>query len=273
MRFAVIGSPIAHSKSPKMHAAAYASLGLAHTYEALETSAEDLPLRLDALRAGELAGINVTVPHKQRALALADVADANARTTGAANTLVRLPTGVIRAHNTDAPAFHDELVALATLDHFRGRTAIVLGTGGAARAAIFALGQLGVAKVIVRGRRVDPDLAKMIEDASSRTMLVQEPIDQPSTPGDLAVIVQATTAGMVGGAPGEVAASAIDWAGVPPDAVVYDIVYAPKPTAFLVAAGKRRRSGGLGMLARQGALAFELWLGVPAPLDAMRAAL
>ena len=273
MRFAVIGSPIAHSKSPKMHAAAYAALGLDHTYEKIETSADELPLRIDALRAGELAGINVTVPHKQRALALADVSDATAQITGAANTLVRLPTGAIRAHNTDAPALHDELVALAPLDHYRGRTAIVLGTGGAARAALFALARLGVAKVIVRGRRVDPALAKVLEEVSSQTELAHEPIDLASSADDLALIVQATTAGMAGGAPGEVAVQAMDWARVPSDAVVYDIVYASKPTPFLVAAGKRRRAGGLGMLARQGALAFELWLGVPAPLDAMRAAL
>jgi len=273
MRFAVIGSPIAHSKSPKMHAAAYAALGLDHTYEKIETTAEELPLRIDALRAGDLAGINVTVPHKQRALALADVSDATARITGAANTLVRLPTGAIRAHNTDAPALHDELVALAPLEQYRGRTAIVLGTGGAARAAIFALGQLGVARIIVRGRRAAPDLAKVLEEVSTQTALVHEPIERPSSADDLAVIVQATTAGMVGGAPGEVAVLAIDWARVPSDAVAYDIVYGSKPTPFLVAAAKRRRANGLGMLARQGALAFELWLGIPAPLDAMRSAL
>lgn len=273
MRFAVVGSPISHSKSPGMHGAAYAALGLDHTYEALETSVEDLPLRFAALRAGELTGINVTVPHKQRALALADVAEEAARAIGAANTLVRLPTGAVRAHNTDAPAVHDELLALAPLDHYRGRTALVLGTGGAARAALYALGKLGVAKVVVRGRREEPGLRQVLAEVSAQATLVHESLVDPAEIDDLAVVVQATTAGMRGGAPGEVAASGVAWKRTPADTVVYDIVYASKPTPFLAAAGKRPHAGGLGMLARQGALAFELWLGVPAPLDAMRAAL
>src|SRR6185295_1592801 len=153
MRFAVIGSPVAHSRSPAMHLAAYRALGMAHTYEKIETPFEELAERFAALRDGTYAGLNVTVPLKTRALAMADVADESAKRTGAANTLV-VRDGKVIAHNTDAPALRGELNA-----GVRGRSAIVLGTGGAARAAVAALAELGAARIIVRARdvtHVDP---------------------------------------------------------------------------------------------------------------------
>src|SRR5215472_14330173 len=112
-RFAVLGDPIAHSKSPKMHAAAYRALGLAHVYEAIRATASDLPALVRALRDGAFDGFNVTVPHKQRILELVDRVDASASHVGAANTLVRAPGGEIVAHNTDVPALAHELRRLA----------------------------------------------------------------------------------------------------------------------------------------------------------------
>lgn len=277
LRFAVIGSPVAHSKSPAMHGAAYRALGLPHSYEKIETTAGELASRVDALRAGTFAGLNVTVPHKTAVLDLVDDVDASARATGAANTLMRSPDGGVRAHNTDAPALREELLRLAkSPDVFRGRSAIVLGTGGAARAAIFALGELGVARVIVRGRRGRDELAEVLAASNPNASLDFELLDAaPSAPSDLAAVVQATTAGMDGGAPGDVVADAVAWTKTPDDCVVYDVVYAPLQTPLLARAEARglTTEGGLGMLVRQGALAFELWLGVRPPLDAMRAAL
>ena len=277
LRFAVIGSPVAHSRSPAMHGAAFRALGLPHTYEKIETSAEDLPARVDALRAGTFAGLNVTVPHKSRVLDLVDAIDPSAAATGAANTLVRSPDGEVRAYNTDAPALRDELVRLTNDDAtvFRGRSAIVLGSGGAARAAIFALGQLGVARVIVRARKEKRELADVLQGTAA--VLSFEPLVAPGAePQDLAAIVQATTAGMDGSSvPGGVVADAVDWATVPAGCVVYDVVYAPPQTPLLARASARGLTGdsGLGMLVGQGALAFELWLGVKPPADVMRAAL
>ncbi len=276
-RFAVIGSPVSHSRSPAMHGAAYRALGLPHTYEKIETSIAELPDRVAALRAGTFDGLNVTVPHKTNVLSLVDDVDASVRATGAANTLVRVAEGKVRAHNTDAPALRDELVALADAQRFRGRSAVVIGTGGAARAAIFAFGQLGVALVTVRGRRMPDDLATVLAASGSTGRLVFESLAAPSSErDDLAAIVQTTTAGMIGSsAPGAVAVDAIAWETTPPDCVAYDVVYAPPRTPFLVRAEERglAHEGGLGMLVRQGALAFELWLGVKPPLDVMRAAL
>jgi shikimate dehydrogenase len=276
-RFAVIGSPVAHSRSPAMHAAAYRALGLPHSYDKLETSAADLADRVAALRAGALAGINVTVPHKTSVLALVDSVDPSASAMGAANTLVRSEGGAVRAYNTDAPALREELVRLAgDRARFLGRTAIVLGSGGAARAAIFALGELGVAHVVVRARSPRGDLAAVLAASAPGARLSLEALAAPEAEAaDLVAVVQATTAGMTGAAPGAIVADAIAWPTVPSDCVAYDVVYDPPSTDLLVRAAARGLAcdGGLGMLASQGALAFELWLGERPPLDVMRSAL
>ena len=155
-RFAVIGDPIAHSKSPAMHAAAYRALGLPHSYVALRVTEAELPGIVQALRDGLYDGLNVTVPHKERVLALADDVDPTARDVGAANTLARVEGRVV-AFNTDATALGRELAVLAgTRDWGEGR-ALVLGSGGAARAAVRTLGHdLRVRDVVVRARAAMP---------------------------------------------------------------------------------------------------------------------
>lgn len=299
LRFAVIGSPIGHSKSPLLHTAAYRALGLPHSYERIEVTTDaDLVRRVHELREGVFAGLNVTVPHKRRVLELVDDLDASAAAVGAANTLVREEAG-LRAHNTDAPALVFELERLATASgsHPRGRSAVVIGDGGAARAAIFALGALGAAEVTVRARRPknEVELRAALAAGQGRAsghaarLTVEARLDRDGERErpDLAAIVQTTTAGMHGsGVPGEVAVRAVDWASVPDDAVALDVVYAPARasgeasdlrdrTPFVEAAFARGLSadGGLGMLARQGALAFELWLGLAPPFEIMLDAL
>jgi shikimate dehydrogenase len=250
-RFAVVGDPIAHSKSPRMHAAAYRALGLAHTYEGVRATAEELPAVVERLRTGELAGLNVTVPHKVRVLDLVDVIAESARAVGAANTLVRAASGKITAHNTDVPALADELRALGP---HTGR-AIVLGNGGAAKAAVAALrDSLHIPDIVVCGRPLAPDAERDHEAM---------------------IVVQATSCGMTGADPGEIAAGAVAWDAMPDDAVALELVYAPPETPFLVAARRRglKAANGEGMLVRQGALAFELWLDVPPPVEVMRGAL
>ena len=112
-RFAVVGDPIGHSKSPVMQGAAMRTLGLPHTYEAVRATADELPGIVARLRSGEYDGLNVTVPHKERVLSLVDALDESARVAGAANTLVRTDDGRVVAHNTDAPALAAELSRLA----------------------------------------------------------------------------------------------------------------------------------------------------------------
>jgi shikimate dehydrogenase len=276
-RFAVVGDPVAHSRSPAMHAAAYRALGLDHRYEPVHAPASDLPRVVAALREGAYDGLNVTVPHKQRVLELVDELDASARSVGAANTLVRAPQGNITAHNTDAPALAAELRRLAgPRFSWGGGNGLVLGSGGAARAAIAAFADLGVGAILVRARAFGDPLRReaFVRAAPSSVMA------QPWQPSELSesrtlAVVQATSAGMKGADPGAIAADAVDWSALRNDAVAIDVVYEPKDTPFLRAAHKRglHCDDGRGMLARQGALAFELWLGMPAPFDVMRAAL
>jgi shikimate dehydrogenase len=276
LRFAVIGDPVSHSKSPAMHAAAYRALGLPHCYEAVHVTADRVPQVIAELRAGRFDGLNVTVPHKERVMALVDTVDPGARVAGAANTLVRDGDGRITAYNTDAPALAAELRALAGPDApLTGGRALVLGSGGAARAAIAALAQLGVAEIAVRARSLDDPALRERFLSSAPAPVVIEPWAAAASEAGVVALVQATSAGMAGASPGEEVAGIVGWATLPDRAVAIDVVYAPRETPWLRAARARglRADDGLGMLARQGALAFELWLGVPAPLDAMRRAI
>lgn len=264
-RFAVIGDPVAHSRSPAVHAAAYRALGLPHAYDAVHVAAEELPAVVEQLRQGRYDGLNVTVPHKQAVLSLVDVVHPSARDVGAANTLA-LQEGRVVAFNTDAPALARELSQLAGDRDWSRTRALVLGSGGAARAALRALGHdLGCRDVVVRSR------SSALLPGSAGQSWQPDPASETRT----ATVVQATSAGMHGAAPGDVVAGVVAWAALPSDAVALDVVYAPADTPFLQAARARglREAGGLGMLARQAALAFEIWLGIPAPLELMRAAL
>jgi shikimate dehydrogenase len=277
-RFAVIGDPIAQSKSPVMQSAAFRALGLPHTYEAVHATADDLPRVVGMLREGRFDGINVTVPHKTRVLALVDEVDEGARSAGAANTLVRTPEGKLIAYNTDAPALAAELRALGGPARAWGDVrALVLGSGGAARAAIAALaGHLGVRDVVVRARAFGGGGKAGEFVATAPGHVLAEPWSaSPESEARTGILVQCTSAGMRGADDGATAVAAVAWDALPSDAVALDVVYAPRETPWLRAARARglRCDDGLGMLARQGALALELWLGVEAPLAEMRAAL
>ena len=273
--FAVIGDPIGHTKSPAMHAAVYRALGLPHDYVALRASAGDLPALVQQLRDGLYGGFNVTVPHKRAILDLVDAVAPSADAVGAANTLVREPSGKIVAHNTDVAALAQEIARLGP--EFRPgswRHALVLGSGGAARAAMAALAvDLGVSQITVRARA--PERAGIIPKGVDPARIALEPLTDAPEAREFDIVVQATSAGMTGADPGDAIAHAVAWRALPAHAVALDVVYAPAQTPFLRAASAHalRSTNGLGMLARQGALAFELWLNIPAPVDIMLAAL
>jgi shikimate dehydrogenase len=278
LRFAVVGDPVAHSKSPAMQSAAFRALGLPHTYEAIRARSDELPQLVAMLREGAYDGLNVTVPHKERVLPLVDGLDRSASIAGAANTLVRGADGRIVAHNTDAPALAAELARLAGPAPWRAAFgALVLGSGGASRAAITALGvNLGVRDIVVRARAFGDRGRSNAFAASAPCPVTPQPwcASATSEAATLA-IVQATSAGMRGADPGDAVAAVVAWDALPAECVAIDVVYTPRDTPWLRAARARglRCDDGLGMLARQGALALELWLGVEAPLEAMRAAI
>jgi len=285
-RFAVIGDPVAHSKSPKMHGAAYAALGLPHTYEAVRVAPADVESAVAALRNGTFDGLNVTVPHKESVLRFVDTVCDSAIGVGAANTLVRTSAGRVEAHNTDARALADELEATRSsiaAPPVRGTSqrGLVFGAGGAARAAIVALVRhVGIGFVDVRSRRfADAELAASF--VAEMKHLHGDAIGW--TVGDLSmpvsafttIVVQATSSGMHGASDGTAVAHAVPWSSLGPSAIALDVVYSPPQTPFLEAAlsSNVRCANGMGMLARQGARAFELWLGIAPPFETMLRAL
>ncbi len=282
MRFAVIGDPVSHSKSPVMHTAAFRALGLPHTYEALHVSEDELFAAVERLRAGEFDGLNVTVPHKQRILNFVNEVDESAALVGASNTLVRGLDGRVTAYNTDAAALASELRALGATAH-QEASALVLGAGGAARSAIVALSVfLGYARVVVRARAFSDseladafrlDVTRRLASAGAETTISTETLEPKREP--FAVVVQCTSAGMIGKDSGRSVAGAIAWDYLSPGAVALDVIYAPPETDFLRAAAGVAVSGanGLGMLVEQGAVAFQLWLGVDPPRPVMRVAI
>jgi len=271
-----------------MHAAAYRALGLPHVYEAVRVEAEGLPAIVAALRAGAYGGLNVTVPHKQRVMALVDRLDDSARDVGAANTLVRTEGGEVVAYNTDAPALAAEIARVAGMVGARagrdgpwvGGRGLVIGSGGAARAAVVAMRRLGLGEIAVRARAFEDPARREAFVRQAPAPVLAEPLTAPAgsrgeADARTVAVVQATSAGMKGADPGAPIAEAVHWSALPDQAVAIDVVYAPRDTPFLAAARARglRCDDGLGMLARQGALALEHWLGVSAPFEVMRAAL
>ena len=263
-RLGVLGWPVAHSRSPAMHTAALRELGLAAqwTYQLLPVPADLFAETARALPAAGFAGANVTVPHKEAALALADEATAAAQAIGAANTLTFAGGRdgvVVHADNTDAPG----LLAALPADP-RGATALVLGAGGSARAAIHALHEAGAGRVLVWNRT--PRRAR----ALARELGAQAV--QPPLPA-FDVLVHCTAAGLRQGSD--------QLKDLPPLAdhmstgmSVVDLVYNASETPLTALARERDVAvvDGLDVLVHQGALSLQRWTGLPAPLAVMRAA-
>jgi shikimate dehydrogenase len=257
-RLAVLGYPVGHSRSPAMHNAALAELGLGEwSYEAIEVAPDVFEARARALADEGFVGANVTVPHKSAALSLADELSETAREIGAANTLV-LTDAEIRAENTDADGL---LRALPTSP--AGKRALVLGAGGAARAVVWALLREG-AEVGV-WNRTELRSRHLCEELGG------EPVAAPEQSAyDL--IVNSTAVGLDGEDP--FAELPLDPGGFLPEQTVVDMVYGGETTKLLKAAGTAGAGtvDGIEILVQQGALSLEIWTGRPAPLDTMRAA-
>lgn len=254
----MIGHPVAHTRSPDMQTAALAELGLAGewTYGAIDVEPESFEVEVAELAAaGEYAGVNVTLPHKEAALAIADEASEGARAIGAANTL-SFDDGRIRADNTDAGGFIRSLPRLP-----EGERVLVLGAGGAARAAIWALADVG-ARVDVWNRT--PERA-----ATAAAELGGRPVVDPLA-ADYALIVNTTSVGLHGEDPFEHLPLAA--ADLHPGQVVFDLVYGPEPSVLLAAAETAGATtvDGLEMLVQQGAISLRIWTGEEPSIEAMR---
>jgi shikimate dehydrogenase len=253
-RLGVAGWPVAHSRSPAMHNAALDAVGLgAWRYQLLPLPPELFAETVRALPAVGFAGINVTIPHKEAALALADDATASARAIGAANTLT-FADGRIHADNTDAPG------VIAALGDERPRSAVVLGAGGSARAVVYALARQGVA-VKVWNRTADRARSLASEFGAEAV--------QDLPPADL--LINCTSVGLADPlSTFKDLPLRADALGV--YACVVDMVYRAGGTGLLREAKRTgaRTIDGIEVLVRQGALSFERWTGRAAPLEVMR---
>lgn len=270
---AVIGHPVAHSRSPAMQTAALAELGLAGewTYGALDIAPESFEVEVAELAAaGDYAGVNVTLPHKEAALAIADEATDGARAIGAANTLT-FSDGRIAAANTDAGGLLRSLPAGTG-----GGRALVLGAGGAARAAIWALAHGGEGApdehgnpTLVPSFRVDVWNRTLERAEAVATELGGRAVTDPAT-ADYPLIVNTTTVGLHGEDPFELLP--LGAGEFRPDQVVVDIVYGEEPSALLAAAATAGATtvDGLEMLVQQGALSLRIWTGEEPSIEAMR---
>jgi shikimate dehydrogenase len=258
-RLAVLGHPVGHSRSPAMHNAALAELGLAGewAYEAIDVAPDGFESRVRAMTQEGFAGANVTVPHKGAALSLADSLSETAREIGAANTL-SFEAGEIRADNTDAQGLLDALPAAAI-----GKRALVLGAGGAARAAVWALVREG-AEVAVWNRT-----ALRAEHLCAE--LGGVPTAAPEQ-GAFELIVNVSAVGLQGEDP--FAELPLSPGGFVAGQTVVDLVYGERPSPLLVEAEAAGASvvDGIEVLVRQGALSLQIWTGREPSLEAMRAA-
>ncbi|MCS7178652.1 MAG: shikimate dehydrogenase [Anaerolineae bacterium] len=276
----VIGWPVAHTLSPAMQNAALAARGLNYIYVPLPVPPERLPAALYGLPALGFVGVNVTVPHKEAVLPYMAELTPIAMAVGAVNTIVVREDGSLLGDNTDGAGFLDDLRAHGirvgeSPDEAPSpyRRALIVGAGGAARAVAYVLAGAGM-EVAVVNRTLERalDLCATIRRAWPEAPITAHPF--PSALARLApeadLIVNATSLGLHEADP-------LPWdPAVPflPRQVVYDLIYTGR-TPFLALAEQygARAIGGLGMLIYQGARAFELWTGVPAPVEVMAAAL
>ncbi len=264
----VIGSPIAHSKSPQLHRHWLKTYGIPGHYIPMDVSNDNLENVLRTLPQMGFVGVNITTPHKEKVMEIADLVTDRAILIGAANTLIFRKDGKIHADNTDGYGFIENLKAGAPQWNPRSGPAAVLGAGGAARAVISSLLEAGVPEIMLSNRtRVRAD--KLKQDFGSR-IRVYEWVQAGNMIDDADLLVNTTSLGMIGKSELRVPLD-----GLRSSTIVTDLVYAPLKTKLLATAEEYGCAtvDGLGMLLHQAVPAFERWFGRRPDVDrATRAA-
>lgn len=264
----VIGSPVAHSRSPALHGHWLRRYGIRGHYVPLDIGHADLAAALDMLPKLGFVGVNVTIPHKEAVLKLADIVTDRAALIGAANTLIFRKDGRIHADNTDGAGFVANLRQNAPDWQPQAGPAAVFGAGGAARAVVAALIEVGVPEIRI-ANRTRPRAEALRSDFGAK-VVVQDWVQAANMLEGAATVVNTTALGMTGKPDFRVPLDALD-----PGALVTDLVYTPLRTQFLIEAEDRGCTvvDGLGMLLHQAAPGFERWFGQrPEVDDAARAA-
>lgn len=262
--YAIIGDPIDHSLSPALHNASFAFLGLDCTYIAYRIPKGDLDASIADLKKIGIAGFNVTIPHKVDMMRLLDEVDEECKKVGATNTVVNTD-GRLKGYNTDVDGFLDP-IRKRKID-CKGADVLVVGAGGAARAIIAGFAKEKVRKITVANRT--QERAKEMVNFANQLGLESEYIDLTKA-GESAAsfmfIVNATSVGLKGeGCP-------ISTKNITRNSIVYDIVYMPVETPLIQQAKEQRATiiYGWEMLLAQAAKSFEIWIGKPAPYEAMK---
>ena len=266
----IMGWPVTHSRSPALHGFWLAEKAVDGAYVPLAVRPEHLEAALRALPVLGFRGCNLTLPHKEKALALVDRVEPLARRIGAVNTVIVAADGSLEGRNTDAYGFIENLRDRAPAFQPRSGPAIVLGAGGAARAVVAALADLGVEEIRLVNRTFARAEALARDLAAPATAIAVHPWNEgPRALAGGGLFVNATSLGMAGSPPLD-----FDIAALPPPAPVVDLVYVPLETPLLAAARRRGHPvvDGLGMLLHQGRPGFEAWFGVPVAVSAAQRA-
>ncbi|MFC3834978.1 MULTISPECIES: shikimate dehydrogenase [Deinococcus] len=266
----LFADPASHSLSPRMHRAAFAHAGLAGDYQAVRVLPADLATAVSGLRRPDVLGANISLPHKEAVVALLDDLTPAARAIGAVNTVIHRD-GRLTGDNTDAPGLFDALVeagAAGVGDRPRDGAVVVLGAGGAARAAVYAALILLERDVYVVNRthvRAEELAAAWAAPDADHQARARVAADVPWD--DVTLVINASSAGL--DAPEQTPLDAAYLTRLPLSAVVYDMVYRPAQTRLMreARAAGLRAENGLGMLAQQARLAFQTWTGCDVPVS------
>lgn len=252
--FAVIGDPIAHSKSPAMHNQWFQEMNIDATYIPVHVTADKLAEAVQGFRTLGASGWNVTIPHKTAIIPLLDELDDMAAKMGAVNTVVRQQDGTLKGYNTDGVGFVRSLEEVVG-EHHKKRAVLIIGAGGAARGIAFAMHSQGYDNMTIANRTVANAQAIVDDIGVGRAISLIEAEEMLHT---FELFVQTTPAGLANGE----FSLPFSLKNMSADAIVADIVYNPLMTPFLQAAQEKGATivSGLGMFVHQGAIAFEYWL-------------
>lgn len=268
----IFGYPVKHTLSPVMQNAAIDALGLKYVYVPFEVRPEELESAVKSIRALGIAGVNVTVPHKQAVIPFLDDVTEEASLIGSVNTIENRD-GRLIGHNTDSKGYIRSLREDAGFEP-KGKKVLIIGAGGAAKGIVAGLSMEGVSKIIIANRTVEKAV-KLANEFGNKFSTVSfnatslSSLKDPQLLSTIDLIINTTSAGLAGDAP------EVNFSLTPSHTLVSDIVYKPPVTPFMKNAesASRKTIGGIGMLIYQGAISFEIWTGHKAPVDVMKKAL
>lgn len=273
-KFAVIGYPLSHSLSPIAHKVGFQSMNFDGTYEAIETTPEDLVERIKYLKSNNYKGFNVTIPLKLPITLFVDEVDRTADIAGAINTILINPDRTLKGYNTDVLGFQK---AIPTNFKIEGKTAGILGTGGAAHAAVVGLAERGIRSVRFYTRNI-PNSLDLLNYMRKTYPNIQFDAFQIEYIRDLSmvdILVNATPIGMLSHSADMTPVEKTELATLPKDALVYDIIYNPRKTLFLKLAESLgyKTVNGIDMFVGQAIASEEIWTGLTPNADTMKIAI